>query len=334
VLLDLDGFKAINDAYGHQVGDRVLTEVAAAMQATARSGELLARIGGDEFALLLPETASLEAFTVAERVRSLIERLELEVNAPLTASLGVCDLGEASSTDELVQLADGALYWAKGHGRNATWRYSPEVVEELSAAERAERLSRSQALTGVRALARAIDAKDASTRLHSERVAGVAAQLAEELGWRTEDVALLREAALVHDVGKIGVPDRILMKPGPLALWEYEQVKQHSLLGAQIASEVLGPQQVSWIRSHHERPDGRGYPDALEGDAIPEGGAILGLADAWDVMTSMRPYSAPMLPEAALAECERCRGTQFVPSVVNALAQVVATGGREVGPRP
>ena len=165
-------------------------------------------------------------------------------------------------------------------------------MRELNAAERAEQLERTQALTGLRALARAVDAKDATTSEHSERVAALAGRLAAASGWAPRRAAQLAEAALVHDVGKIGVPDAILLKAGPLTTEEYELVKGHVSLGAQIVSDVLTPEQVRWIETHHERPDGSGYPAGLRGADIPEGGALLALADAWDVMTCPRSYSA------------------------------------------
>src|SRR5262249_1306731 len=157
------------------------------------------------------------------------------------------------------------LYWAKEHGRDVVYRYTPDTVPELSARERAQRLARGQALVAVRALARAIDAKDPSTREHSERVARVATRIAEELSWPPDRVSAMRAAALVHDVGKIGVPDAILMKPGSLTDAEYAEVREHAARGAQIASEALNPEQVEWIRHHHERYGGGGYPDSVEG---------------------------------------------------------------------
>ena len=180
-------------------------------------------------------------------------------------SIGVCDMEHASTRADLVRFADGALYWAKAHGRDAVWRYSPEVVEDLSLEQRADRLLRNKALAGIRALARAIDAKDHSTMLHSERVASLAGRLAEARGWAPDRVASLREAALIHDVGKIGVSPAVLGKSGALDAREYEEVKAHAALGAQIASEVLSEEQVTWLRGHHEHYDGSGYPDGLAG---------------------------------------------------------------------
>src|SRR5581483_6349982 len=223
---------------------------------------------------------------------------------------------------ELIHLADGALYWSKAHGRNRSWIYDPRTVNELSAHERAERLERSQALVGLRALARAIDAKDPATKKHSVRVAELAHKLAVSAGWSTEQAALLSEAALVHDVGKIGIPDAVLRKPAPLTSGERAQIAEHSELSARIVEDVLRPDQVEWIRTHHERPDGAGYPDGLASDEIPEGGALLALADAWDVMTVSRPYGAPKTVDRALTEVMELEGRQFSHRAVAAMLQL------------
>jgi diguanylate cyclase (GGDEF)-like protein len=323
-LIDVDHFKSINDTAGHAAGDRVLAALGARLRALLRSEDVLARIGGDEFALLLPETDEAEARLVLERARDELERGPLVDAIRVRISAGICELERAGDAETLMRLADGALYWSKEHGRNVTAVYDPATVHELSATERLDRLQRSQTIAGIHALARAIDAKDPSTREHSERVAALAARLAQLRGWSPERVALLHEAALVHDVGKIGIPDAVLLKPGRLDAADYEQVKQHAALGARIVADVLDAEQVAWIRSHHERPDGRGYPDALRGDEIPEGAALLAVADCFDVMTVARPYSRPKSEADALAECRSLVGAQFTSASVAALAAAVS----------
>jgi diguanylate cyclase (GGDEF)-like protein/putative nucleotidyltransferase with HDIG domain len=319
-LLDVDHFKAINDSLGHERGDVVLAAVAATLSDVARTEDVLARLGGDEFALLMPETDEHQALIAVERARGAIAAIDVAGSLRVTVSAGICGLEHAGDPDTLVRLADGALYWGKAHGRDAAWVYDPEIVRELSISERADQLQRSQALTGIRALARAIDAKDQSTREHSQRVATLACDIARQLDWPEDRVALLEDAALVHDVGKIGVPDAVLLKPGRLTGDEYEQIKRHAALGAQMVEDLLLAEQVAWIRAHHERPDGRGYPAGLTADEIPDGAAILAVADAFDVMTATRIYSAARSREDALAECERLVGAQFAPEPVAALA--------------
>ena len=324
VLFDIDHFADVNDLYGHQVGDVVLRETAERIAACARSGELIARIGGEQFGWILPEAAALDAYQAAERARRLLQVNPMTGGIRLTASAGVCDLEQAASAGELMRFADGALFWAKAHGRDMTFRYSPDVVTELSAAEQLEHLRRTRTIVGIRALARAVDVKDHSTARHSERVADMAVAIARVLGCGDRFLDDLHEAALVHDVGKIGVPDAILLKPSRLDPQEYREIKRHPCLSAEIVDDVLTEEQVAWVRGHHERFDGRGYPDGLADRSIALGARILAVADAWDVMTSERPYSAARTLEEALGEMRAQSGRQFCPSVVGALEVVIA----------
>jgi diguanylate cyclase (GGDEF)-like protein len=321
-MVDVDGFKLLNDTFGHQIGDDALQRVAGHLARAVRSSDTVARLGGDEFALLLPETTGEAAGVVVARAHDQIRRDTLSRGAAdFSVSIGICDMSHARSADEFLRFADGALYWAKAHGRDAICQYSPETVEDLSHEQRSDRLLRNKALAGIRSLARAIDAKDHSTLLHSERVASLAARLAEAVGWSPLQVAALRETALIHDVGKIGVALEVLLKPGALTPAEYELIKSHALLGAVISAEVLSDEQTAWLRGHHERWDGNGYPDGLAGAAIPVGALILAVADCWDVMTSQRSYSDAMNATQAIAECQRVAGTQFSPEIVEILTR-------------
>jgi diguanylate cyclase (GGDEF)-like protein len=324
-VIDVDHFKQINDSGGHDAGDAMLLRVARCLEKLARAEDTLGRLGGDEFAWILPETSREQALVAVERARRVIQRA-----APspyrLTVSAGICDTTSTLDPGELIRFADGALYWSKARGRDQCWIYDPSVVAELSAQERAERLERSQALLGLRALARAIDAKDPQTREHSERVAELARKLAAAAAWPAERALLLFEAALVHDVGKIGVPDAVLRKTEPLTELELSQITAHAELSARIVEGVLAPEQLEWIRTHHERPNGEGYPDGLTAEDIPEGAALLALADAWDVMTISRPYSRPKQLEEALQECCELSGIQFTPEAVAALLHLHESG--------
>jgi diguanylate cyclase (GGDEF)-like protein len=326
VLLDLDHFKRINDEHGHPAGDEVVSEVARRLAACARRGEIVARVGGEEFAWLLPGADGMDGWQAAERARLAVSGAPVCDLGKVTISAGVCELRQAGSARELHRLADGALYWAKAHGRDRSVRYSPDVVEELSAAERAARLERQQALNAVHALARAVDAKDPYTQRHSERVADIAVRLALELGWRASRLAELREAAVLHDVGKIAVPDAILTKPGRLTDDEFALVREHPSRGAEIVSGALTAEQVSWVRGHHERHDGGGYPDGLAGEAVPDGARVMAVADAWDAMTSDRPYRAGLSAPRALEICRQEAGAQFAPEVVAALGRLWEQG--------
>jgi diguanylate cyclase (GGDEF)-like protein len=323
VLLDLDHFKSINDAYGHQEGDAALMQAARLLEQGARAGDVLGRIGGDEFALLLPETSADEAQEVAERWATEFRAAPVGVATHLTMSAGVCDLGHANGSLELLRLADSALYWAKSQGRNTVVLYSPEVVHELSDDDRGDRLQRMESFLAIRSLARSIDAKEHPNEDHSERVASLVHRLAEAAGWKPARVAQLAEAARIHDVGKICVPDEVLLKPASLDPDEYELVKGHVALGAQMAREALSDEQVLWIVQHHEHFDGTGYPNALTGAQISEGACLLALADSWDAMTTARSYSPAKPEREALDECLSLAGRQFSPAACKALEVVV-----------
>lgn len=331
-VIDIDHFKQINDVGGHEAGDEMLVCVASCLRRLARAEDTLGRVGGDEFAWVLPETTREQALVAVERARRAIAA---EARGPyrLTVSAGICDTRTSSDPAELIHLADGALYWSKAHGRDQCWIYDPQVIHELSAQDRAERLERSQALVGLRALARAIDAKDPATREHSERVSGLVGKLARTVGWPHERAMLLSEAALVHDVGKIGVPDAVLGKVGPLSEGERKQIEAHAELAARIVEGVLAPEQVEWIRTHHERPDGSGYPRGLHEQQISEGARLLSVADAFDAMTVSRAHSPVKPVDEALEECTRLIGKQFSEQAVRALLRLKATGELEADAR-
>ena len=185
------------------------------------------------------------------------------------------------------------------------------------------------------ALARAVDAKDSYTRSHCHTVSQLSALIATELGFTGDRLAKMRLAGLLHDVGKIGVPDAILNKPAALTDDEYEVMKQHAVLGFEIVESAGLPEQARWIRHHHERVDGRGYPDGLSGEEIPLESRIILVADSFEAMTSDRPYRRAPGREFALAELDRNAGTQFDPDVVDALTRALDVGGQfDLKPAP
>jgi putative nucleotidyltransferase with HDIG domain len=243
-----------------------------------------------------------------------------------TVSVGLSDLDSATVGEDLVQRAALALEHAKEAGGDAVHRFAPDEAPVGGRGRVSDDLDRSHALLGLRALARAIDAKDPATREHSDNVAALVSRLAAERGWDDRAIARLREAALLHDVGKIGVPDAILLKPARLTDEEREIVEGHAALGAHMVAGVLEDDQVAWIAAHHERPDGTGYPARLRAGAIPEGASLLALADAWDLMTRNRPYAPRQTVEEAMAECIALAGTQFDPAAVQALEALYERG--------
>jgi putative nucleotidyltransferase with HDIG domain len=183
-------------------------------------------------------------------------------------------------------------------------------------------------------LTRLIDAKDPATARHTERVAALAAQIAVALGWTPEKITMLQEAALFHDIGKIALPDDLLLKVEPLSAAERDLVKSHVMLGVELIDDVLQPEQVSWIRNHHEHWDGTGYPDGRSGDQIPLGAQIIHVADAWDAMTVGRMYRPSRSLAAAIDECRSMAGTQFAPQIVEKLVEVVGPDGPRDDPDP
>ncbi len=311
VVFDLDHFKHVNDLHGHQEGDRVLSLVGQRLAAAARSGEMMARIGGEEFGWILPETSADGGLAAAERARTAVSRDAAPTGEPLSVSAGVCDLVEGRDADGLVRLADQALYWAKDHGRDLACRYSPQIAPALEAPARAERLARGHALTALAQLARTTDAGRGAAG-HSQRVADLARRLALDLGWPPERAARLGQAALLHDLGALGVPPEQADADS----------ERHAALGAAIAAAALSDEQCSWIRHQHERWDGCGVPDGLMGDAIPEGARILAVADAWE--------------SAGSAPADTGADGRHWPEAVRALARTVIPGerGSNGSPRP
>jgi HD-GYP domain-containing protein (c-di-GMP phosphodiesterase class II) len=243
----------------------------------------------------------------------------------------VCEFVDAGSAGELFRLADAALLLAKARGRDMTVRYEAGVLDRADGEAPLQRAERARTLAALRALARAVDARDSATQRHSERVADLTHRIAREMGWHDDRAMALREAALVHDVGKIGIADQVLRKPGRLTPEEFRQVAAHPDLGAAIVTEVLSAEQVAWVRHHHERLDGEGYPGRLSGTAIPQGARILAAADAWDAMTTDRPYRSALSPEAAMAECSRVAGSQLDREVVAVMERLVAAGALPEG---
>ncbi|MDP1847968.1 MAG: PAS domain S-box protein [Solirubrobacteraceae bacterium] len=326
-ILDLDHFKQINDTCGHPAGDRVLAEVGARFRALTRVGEEIARVGGEEFAWILPATGGAGAYAAAERARQAIEREPFDGVGHLTVSIGVCEAAADADADELYRLADVALYWAKDHGRNIVFRYTSETAARLAGKSRSHNNTAAEhrlRLRALHAIARMVEEGHPTSHGHAERVADLAAALAERLDWAAVDVSALREAAILHDIGKIIVPKSVLLKPGRFTAEEWAQMRTHPVVGNDMVEDVLSDLQRAWVRGHHERWDGDGYPDGLAGDAISQGARILAVADSWDVMTSARVYSAALTLDEAIAEVGREAGRQFDPRVADVLLALVA----------
>jgi diguanylate cyclase (GGDEF)-like protein/putative nucleotidyltransferase with HDIG domain len=323
VMLDMDGLKQVNDRFGHQEGDEQLRSLAACMVETMRHSDVVYRIGGDEFGLILVGENALGALRVTHRLLATL-RSGTGVNHP-SATAGIADTNGSVTADELVRRADVGLYDAKRSGQQAVIYASGLEQPAQPQPHTPERTERHLQILAT-ALARAVDLKDSATRSHCETVAELSALLAEELGFDPERCARLRMAGLLHDVGKIGISDAILQKPGELTAEEYEIMKTHTALGSGILSAAGLYDEAFWILHHHERFDGDGYPTGLAGTDIPVESRILFVADAFEAMTGERPYSEAQPDHEALAELESHAGTQFDADCVAALHRVMADG--------
>ncbi len=330
VMLDLDSFKALNDELGHAEGDRVLKEVARALQAACGPADGAYRLGGDELALVMPGASATRAREVAQNVAIAVAELEAKV----TISYGVGEWPQdGPSKSLLIFNADRALYAVKPNepARTGTTRPGPE---RLPAADRDDPLggdrSRRQLRSITNALARAVDAKDSYTRSHSETVAQLCALIGKEIGFQGAGIEQLRLAGLLHDVGKIGIADAILQKQTQLTGAEFEVMKTHTTLGHKIVCGAHLEQEAEWILHHHEQPDGRGYPHGLRGEEVPLQARIILVADAFEAITSDRPYRKGRPVGDALAELERHTGTQFDPGCVDALRRTLSREGHSL----
>ncbi len=354
IMLDLDQFKEVNDRYGHMQGDMVLRAVAKVLSDSVRQSNVVARYGGDEFSILMPEATSAQAGTLAERMRANIETDPLLKMHGITGSFGIGTFPVHGPTlEEVLRVADASLYRAKYANGNcvrvgpltpvamsAGWEQgtldphlgtaagqmfctgSEAFTEYLHRIEQASEKAMGELclLDTVTSLARAIDFCDHFTRDHGQAVSRWAVRIARQLGMSLEDVEEVRLAGVLHDIGKVGIPLEVLSKPARLTPEEYELIKSHSVLGERILEPLkLGNiRRISrMVRHHHETFDGKGYPDRLKGEGIPLGARILALADSFDTIVSDRAYKRALTYDAAIFEINRCVGTQFDPQLVD-----------------
>lgn len=318
-LVDIDDFKLINDRYGHPVGDRVLEQVASRL----RQGGESFRLGGDEFAVLLPGLDERDAAGIACSIVERVAAAEIEQVGVVTVSAGVAVYpAQGVGRDELIRLADSALYSAKEDGKNRARTYDPAPPLELSRRQRlAKGPDRAARYHAAASLAKAVDARDVYAGSHSERVGELSARIARRLGIDESQIELIRLAGSLHDLGKLAIPEEILRKPSTLNEPERLVLQRHPQIGHRML-ESLGVEPIAdWVLHHHERWDGTGYPDRLRREEIPIGARIIFVADAYDGLTSERIHRKSISEPAALAELERCAGSQFDPAIVEALSE-------------
>src|SRR5215210_5097458 len=325
IVGDLDSFSAVNERQGHAAGDTALQLVASDCLKWKRRIDQVARIGGEEFAVLLPETDERGAFIVAERLRRATHRTFSEAAVRVTISFGVAS-SPLHGTDAvgLLRAADRAVAAAKELGSDRSVIYSDEVARTLAQAG-AQGDGQLQLATVI-ALAEALDIRDTGTGQHSHTVGRYAELMARALGFDEDRVERIRLAGVLHDIGKIGISDRVLSKPGPLDPEEWQEMHTHPEIGARLLSRPEFDDLRAWILAHHERPDGLGYPRGLRSREIPLEARILAVADAYEAMTADRVYRPALGEDAARAELEAGAGTQFDARVVEVFLRAIDAG--------
>jgi diguanylate cyclase (GGDEF)-like protein len=325
VILDLDSFKAFNDTYGHIEGDRLLKQLGLVLKGAVRDADEAFRYGGDEFAILLPQTSIKDAHEVAERVRHRITSEIKTGSVSVTASLGLASWPvDGIAISEIISAADKALYYAKQRGGNQ----SQAVLEILSPLSEPPAKTDFQqdkgAFSIIHALAAAVDAKDHYAHDHSQRVKDYSVALSKSLDLEPADIARISVCALLHDIGKLGISDEILNKASKLNAEEWEIIKSHPQMGADIVGHI--PQLsacMPGILYHHENYDGTGYLLGLKANAIPLDARILRVVDAFAAMTSARPYRDALSQEEALEELKKGAGKQFDPALVETFISLI-----------
>jgi len=320
-LVDIDGFRLLNETYGHAAGDGALVSIARALRTELSVASTIGRFGPDEFIVVAPPSCVGDLEPAIDRLRSRIEQMSLQFGAserlPVSVSAGICYYPtNGTAATDLLAVATGALSEAKAGGGRGV-RVAQVNSDDMAIAQR----SSFDVLTG---LVEAVDTKDRYTKQHSEDVARYAVFLADQLGLGSEERQSIELAGLLHDVGKIGVPGTILRKPGPLSSDEYDAIKQHPALGDAIVRDLPNVEAVkAGVRHHHERWDGTGYIDGLAGEDIPLIARIVSVADAFSAMTTTRPYRKALTVAEALHRLREASGTQLDPRLVTAFVDAI-----------
>jgi diguanylate cyclase (GGDEF)-like protein/putative nucleotidyltransferase with HDIG domain len=326
-ILDLDSFKAYNDTYGHLAGDKLLQEIGYTIKAAIRTSDYAFRYGGDEFAILLPQTSIDAAFQVAERVRRNIAETMKDDKVPVTASIGIASWPNDGITHtDIIASADVTLYRSKRNGGNQTLCVSTPLgmLSQIGGDMETENDLDVKFSKFVHSFSEMVDSRSYYTINHSKRVTDYTVALAKALKLEKEEIFRLETCALLHDIGKMGIGLEILNKPGKLTEEEWQIIKTHPKRGAEIVRNIPHLKScIEVILHHHEWFDGTGYPDQLKGDKIPFEARMLAITDAFASMTSERSYSETMTHENALEEIKKCAGTQFDPYLVNQFVSIM-----------
>lgn len=326
IMIDLDGFKNINDILGHEYGNQVLEGFGSLLRKLTVEKFIPFRYGGDEFAIILPNVDLDTLKNTANHIKEEFQSYnwispQLKSNGKVTLSMGLSLFPELSGTQsQLISTADMALYQAKNLGKDNIRFYQNligEICQEISP-------NHQKLITTFKTLLGTIAVKDGYTLAHSERVSGYAMLIGKAIGLESDQITILQVAGILHDIGKIGIPEFILNKAGRLTKKEYELIRLHPIFSASILEPLkeMGDL-LNIVRHHHERFDGKGYPDGLKGSELSLGARILCVADAYDAMLSTRPYSKSMSIEEACKKFTLGVGTQFDPQIVEVLFSLI-----------
>jgi diguanylate cyclase (GGDEF)-like protein len=325
IILDVDHFKTFNDIYGHQVGDVVLKTIASIMSEEVRKTDFVARYGGEEFAVVMPETDYEGARILAERLRSKIANTPFKIpdgdSAMITVSIGFASIPENTrEKEQLIEMADRALYLAKERGRNLTVGISDDINKKETERE-GLKVNANRTFEN---LANLVDSKASFMKGHSQEVSRLSVMLAQEIGLKKDEIESLRIASILHDVGMVNIPERVINKPGELTEEEKKIIKAHPTLAEMmLKSHPKVSNVLPIILYHHERYDGKGYPAGISGEEIPVTARILAISEAFHAMISPRPYKKKLSIEEACRELQDKAGTQFDPRLVDAFIQTV-----------
>jgi diguanylate cyclase (GGDEF)-like protein/putative nucleotidyltransferase with HDIG domain len=335
-IIDLDHFKMINDTLGHAAGDDAIRTLAACMGKEKRVPDVLARYGGDEFVVLMPETRATDGRILLERIRAKVQQIRLDQDMSLSMSCGIAESDvDHPNPREVMRRADLALYDAKNAGRNCVRLWDKEMARILSAneieiekiktlqrriaglSEKAEKMF----MESIWGLVQALEAKDAYAKTHSENVVYYAVNIARTMDLGPKHVGLIRRAAMIHDIGKIGIPDAVLAKPDDLTPSERKVIEQHPIIAVRILEKMsFLEREVAIVRHHHEKWNGQGYPDGLAKTAIPLGARVIAVADTFDALTATRAYHASRSVAEALHLLTDSAGYELDPDGVAAMA--------------
>lgn len=330
LIIDIDNLASVNDFYGHESGDRIIKQFGNILKANLRKSDYIARYAGDEFIILLPETELLKAKMVAEKIRKKATKIRLfgfDKKQMVTVSIGIAVYPVSGTTSSaMVKSADLAMCQSKQGGKDQTCIYDPSFLSIIGFDNhKIERFAQDADLSTIQTLVTAVDLKDNYTQQHSSEVSRLSVCLAQAMGASEEDLEKLRIAGLLHDIGKIGVADSILLKQGPLSNEEFVIIKKHPTYSVNILKHSKHfTETLPIILHHHERFDGTGYPKGLKRFQIPYLSRIISICDAYQAMVSDRPYRKGLSKRAAIDELKRCAGTQFDADMVKVFISILS----------